>query len=291
MKIINLVKFIFLSVVSVLLAILAFQTSYYKESNDLEIVFLDVGQGDCAYIKTPDNYRILIDSGDEGSFDNKIKNFLGERKVNKLNSCVVSHFHEDHFSGLYEMMGKIDIDCIYMSDMCGDISGKNKICEKAKLCGIECVSRKAGDIIYEGEDGVKISVIFPDESIYKNNKEEENDNSLVLLVEYKNKKTLFTGDLELNAQAELACQKNIDADILKVSHHGSKDALSETFLDRVMPEYSVVSCGVNNKFDFPHLFVIESLFRHNSKMFRTDLNGDVRFKIDKNGEITVETVR
>ena len=92
MKTINLVKFIFLSIIACVLVIFAFKTGYVSERDNLEIVFLDVGQGDCAYIKTPDNYRILIDSGDEGSYKNKIKNFLGERNVNKLDACLLAIF-------------------------------------------------------------------------------------------------------------------------------------------------------------------------------------------------------
>lgn len=291
MKTINLVKFIFLSIIACVLVIFAFKTGYVSESDNLEIVFLDVGQGDCAYIKTPDNYRILIDSGDEGSYKNKIKNFLGERNVNKLDACLVSHFHEDHYYGIYEMMGQKDIDCVYMPRVDEDNLVKELLKFKTDEFGIKCISLSAGDVIYNGKDGVKISALFPDKSVYVNYKKVENNDTLVLLVEYKGKKILFTGDLEADAQKYLAKAKDVDADILKVAHHGSKDALYESFIDEASPVYSIISCGADNVFSFPHDVVIDKLAKQNSKIYRTDINGDITFIIDDNGEIKVQTAR
>ena len=114
MKIINLIKIFCLSIVAAVFVAIAFNTSFEKESDKLEITFLDVGQGDCAYIKTPDNYRIMIDTGDEGTYDNYIKAFLGSRKIPYLDAAVVTHFDSDHCRGLYEMLGEKRVDTVYV---------------------------------------------------------------------------------------------------------------------------------------------------------------------------------
>ena len=147
----DLVKFISLCIVAVILAALALYTSYTYEGEDLEITFLNVGQGDCAYIKTPDNHRIFIDGGEEHSYDNYLKHFLGKRRIKHINSAVVSHFHSDHAGGILELIDKKRIDTIFVPKTQERTTLiEDKLIEASEKRGIGYIPREIGEIIYDG---------------------------------------------------------------------------------------------------------------------------------------------
>ena len=290
MKSVNLFKFIFLCLISVVLVVIAFVTSYETESNNLEVTFIDVGQGDCVYIKTPDNFRMLIDAGDKGSYEKYLKKFFARKRIKALDVAVVTHFNSDHFYGFAEILGKKRIDNVYVpygsegnlySDYLYQACIENK-------CNYEYI--KGGYKIYEGEDGVKIFVMFPSDFVYKRTEEtSENNNSIVILLEYSGRKFLFMSDIEEEAEKAIANFFTCKADVLKVGHHGSNTSSSDYFLSEVLPEYSVISCGKNNSYGFPDMRVLERLRRYNSKIYRTDESGNIQFIVDKKGEININT--
>jgi len=292
MKIVNLIKFLFLCLAAAILVIIAFDTSYTRESNNLEITFLDVGQGDCAYIKTPDNFRLLIDSGDKGTYKNYLKPFMGSRRINSIDAAVVTHFDSDHFYGLYEMFGKKRVDKVYVPYGAHYNYLTDILYESCLYHDIDYESIKMGDIIYEGKDGVKIWALFPNNLIYDNRENiTQNNDSIVIMLEYKDKKFLFMGDIENDAEIALIKYMDLKADVLKVGHHGSETSTSKFFINEVRPKYSVISCGYENKFDLPDITVIDRLETFGSKVYRTDLDGDITFLVDEEGELSVKTAK
>ena len=124
---------------------------------------------------------------------------------------------------------------------------------------------------------------FLQTKIYDN----ENDNSNVLYLKLNNYKLLFMGDASYKKELDILNEYNIsDIDILKVGHHGSKTSSSKTFINAVNPKYSVISVGKNNRYGHPNKEVLDNL--ENSKIFRTDLDGSIMFKI-YNPKIKIET--
>lgn len=292
MKIINVIKFSALCIVAALLVAVAYFTSFQTESDCLEITFLDVGQGDCAYIKTPDNYRMMIDSGDKGSYENYIKPFLGKRRVEKLDAAVISHFHEDHFSGIYEMIGEKQIDKVYVPLMEKQDFYADMIKEKCDYNGVEYVPTGFAELIYAGDDDIRIYSLFPADFLYNEEDDESGNNvAIILMVEYKHKIFLFTGDVEQDAELKLLEYMELNSDVLKVGHHGSKTSTSDELLNSVTPEYAVISCGVNNSYGFPNEEVLKKLEDCGAKIYRTDLHGDITFTLDKDGNISITTSR
>lgn len=291
-KFFYLFKFIILMLLSLVLLAIAIYTSFTYESDNLEITFIDVGQGDCAYIKTPDMHRIIIDGGDVGAYDEYIKPYLGRKRISHINSAVVTHFHSDHASGILELMEQKQVDRVYAPKTKGNtVLIDAKLQDACENSGAKYIKREIGEFIYNGDDGVKIKAWFPNDVILDNTGDDynENNNSLVLMLEYAGKKALFTGDIEEDAEDVLVDYVELDADILKVPHHGSDVSSTEEFIDKVSPQYAVIQCGVNNEYGFPHKVVLNRLEERSVEVLRTDLDGDITFVIDKRGNIKVNT--
>jgi len=115
----------------------------------------------------------------------------------------------------------------------------------------------------------------------------ENDNSSVVYTEFNNHKFLFMGDAGVEVEKDLIEKYNLqDIDVLKVGHHGSKTSSSKEFIDEINPKYGVISVGKNNRYGHPNKEVLENL--KDSKIYRTDIDGSIMFKI-KNNKLRIET--
>ena len=139
------------------------------------------------------------------------------------------------------------------------------------------------------ERGFEIECLAPIYTSYGN----MNDYSAVVMIRYGETEILFTGDAEKTSELEMLAQNKeaLDADILKVGHHGSSTATSEEFLDAATPEYAVISCGKNNQYNHPHSEVIERLNNNNCETLRTDISGSVIFYIDTEGIVNHLTTK
>ncbi len=287
-------RFIILCIFAVILSLLAISSCFEAEGNDFEITFIDVGQGDCAYIKTPAGYRILVDGGDEGSYEKYIKPFLARKRIKHINAVILSHFHSDHASGIMEMLeDNMRVDVLYAPyDYGNKYLFEDKIKKICKDMNINVVESRIGDVIFDNEE-VFIKAWFPSYYQYDNTKKNynENNDSLVFTVDYNGVRTLFTGDIEEDVEKTIFDNMDLDSHILKVAHHGSKTSSCDLFLDVVTPQYAVISCGKNNREGFPHIDVLKGLKKYNTEILRTDLKGDITFIIDENGSINVKTSR
>lgn len=290
MKIVNILKFIFLCSFALILMIFAFISSYDKVSSNFEITFLDVGHGDCIYIKTPDNYRLLVDSGDKGTYKNYLKKFMGYKRIKYVDAAVVTHFDSDHIYGLLEMFGNKRVDKVYYP-LC---STHNYLTEMLfRGCedyGIEYKPVEIGDIIYEGKDGVKIEVMYPTDLFFENtNVLSENNESIVIMIEYMSKKFLLMGDIEETVEKKLVEYLDLKADVLKIGHHGSDSSTSYTLLSEVLPDYSVISCGDSYEYGLPSDEVVNRLGNYDSKIYNTNTDGNITFIIDNQGNFSIKT--
>lgn len=287
-------KFILLCIIAAILSVVAINSCFLKEGKDFELTFIDVGQGDCAYIKTPEGYRILIDGGDEGSYEKYIKPFLARKRIKHINAVILSHFHSDHASGILEMLeDNMRVDVLYAPYDYGNESlFEDKIKDMCKNMNINVKESGIDDVVFDDDD-VFIKAYFPGYYQYDNTKKNhnENNNSLVFTVDYNGVRTLFTGDIEEDVEKVIYENIDLDSHILKVAHHGSKTSSIEKFLDVVSPQYAVISCGKNNRDGFPHKEVLKRLKKYNTEVLRTDLKGDITFVVDKNGAINVKTLR
>lgn len=220
----------------------------------LKIYFIDVGQGDSTLIVTPKNKKILIDGG-EGK-TNVLFQYLLDRRINKIDYIIFSHFDSDHCNGLIEIIEKMRVENIVMSKQSKESEEYKKILEIIKQKNIKVSSVKAEDKIII-EKNLYIKILNPAE---KFEFQDLNNNAIVAKLVYKNFSMLFTGDIE-KAEENLAkkYKNELKSTILKVAHHGSKTSTSEEFLKYVEPQIALIGVGENNKFGHPNQITIEKL--------------------------------
>lgn len=239
----------------------------------LEVCFFDVGQGDCMLITSPNGKYILIDSGSTDSKD-EVMTFLTEKGVNEIEYAFFTHPHEDHIGAADEIIENIVVKNVYMPDVSTTTQVFNRLLnalEKNK--SVNVVQAKAGQKLTL--DDIYIEILSPISEKY----DEINEYSIIIKITYGNKKFLFTGDAEIPNEKELLENKiDIDADVLKIGHHGSNSSSSIEFLDAVSPKIAVICCGTANRYGHPHKETLEKLLGITT--LRTDINGTIYIYCD-----------
>lgn len=242
--------------------------------------FLDVGQGDCAVVVTPERQVFVFDTGGlSGHFDPGEKilvPFLRYLGTDQVDAVFLSHGHHDHAGGLAGLLRWMPVAAIYLP-----LENPSKDVEKA----LHLVQRKnTSKIVYKMQTNQKIGKKKSIIKIVEAPKLEEkggtgNENSAIVRMSCDGHSFLFTGDAPAEVE-ELAAQRPIQSDVLKVSHHGSRTSSSEVFLETVRPRLAVISSGRRNSFGHPHRETIEKLETHRIPLVRTDQVGAVKIVFD-----------
>jgi competence protein ComEC len=262
----------------------------------LTVTFLDVGQGDAAFIQTPDGKNILIDGGDifidfktgKTIFDtgeNIIMPFLRHKGINKLDLVITTHFHSDHVGGVPFVLNNIPIGIALDNNRQNHRYKSYK--DAIKINEIQQLPATK-DLVFNFNKNISLKILYPFRSFAtrvqknQNSHRNPNNNSVVCKLSYGNIDFLFTGDLEKEKEIELAKIYNnrLEAEVLKAGHHGSATSSSPRFLKFVNPIFSVISVGKKNKFRHPSKSVLTRLKNSNCKILRTDKHGAITFKTD-----------
>ncbi|MFH0857014.1 MAG: MBL fold metallo-hydrolase [bacterium] len=265
----------------------------------VEVIFLDVGQGDASLIRAEGGVNVLIDGGPDNKVVEKIDKYLPlwNRKIDIM---VLTHPHSDHVSGLINVLEKYPVNEVWMTGVLHNSPEYIEFLEtmKNKKTEVKIAGGENGGLgEYEIALNTKIKILYPKENLLKQKVDNLNNSSIVLKLEYKNKSFLFAGDIEKEAEDELCGQPSsnfpssdalpatssggvLKADILKVAHHGSDTGSTEEFLNLVKPEIAIISVGRDNEFGLPSLRIIKRLERMGVRIIRTDEYGDVIMKVD-----------
>lgn len=241
-----------------------------------EIVFFDAGQGDSSAVLIPGKFMAVIDGGPEGEADMSVIPYI-ESKAGKADILFITHTDADHLSGALDIIQNGLTGKVVVSKY-ADNKMVNKIIDEAKVKNIPVILASAGDEF--DTQWCDIECIYPIGTTSKN----ENETSLVLKVTIGNTEVLFTGDITSEIEYELL-KSDIDCDIIKIAHHGSKTSSSEDFLKMTGAEFAVIEAGENNIYGFPHNDVIQRLEELNVNTFFTGKDGAVIFYVDKSGYI------
>ena len=274
----------FFKILSFSVVIIVILLSIYfiqKPDKNLHIYFLNVGQGDSIYVRTMYDYDILIDGGPDKSILSELDQVMPfwDRNIDLL---ILTHPHSDHLFGLIEILKRYNVNKIIMSDA---IHTSNEYLEwletiKEKNIQLEIIdSAKSQEI----DRQTKLEFFWPKES-YKDKKVNDlNETSIVTKLVFDKFSVLFTGDIDQDVENKSINQSaNLESNILKIPHHGSKTSLSENFLDKVNPEIAIISAGEKNKFGHPAELTLEKLNKLKIKIYRTDING--RIEVISNGQ-------
>ena len=268
-------EYIYISLILLLIHLLipCFDQSKY-------IKMVDVNQGDSTLIHL-NKRNILIDTGgklsNEGEiFYNTINPFLKDLGINKIDFLIISHGDFDHMGEAINLVNNFKVEKVIFN--CGEFNDLEKelikVLDKKHIKYYSCIKELNID---------NNKLYFLQTKEYDN----ENDNSNVIYTELNGYKFMFMGDASITTEKEILNNYNLsDIDVLKVGHHGSKTSSGEEFIDEINPKYSVISVGKNNRYGHPNKEVLENL--NNSKIYRTDQDGSIMFRI-KNDKLKVET--
>ncbi len=272
-----LVIFIFLynyKFIYIFIFITIFHYNYNLIVKDNYFLMLDVGQGD-SYLLSLENNNILIDTGGM-YFRNGIAKYttiplLKSLGINKLDYLILSHGDYDHMGEAVNLINNFKVEKVIFN--CGSYNDLEetliKELNKKKIKYYSCINEL-------NINNNKLE--FLNTKIYDN----ENDNSNVIYFNYNNYKFLFMGDAGIEKEKDILDKYNLkDIDFLKVGHHGSNTSSSKIFIESINPKYSLISVGENNRYGHPNKEVLKKL--NNSKIFRTDINGSIEIKLNKNG--------
>lgn len=240
----------------------------------LSVMVIDVGQGDSILVTFGADQTMLIDAGEKNDED-AIFEELDERGITDIDILVATHPHADHIGSITAVIENYDVGEIYMPDKTSDSKTYQTLIDTINAYHIPVIEAYAGMSFDLGQ--AVCTIVSPD----KNADEDANNESVAIFLDYNQTEFLFTGDIEQEAEeAILSSSYVIDADVLKVAHHGSSTGTTEDFLYAVSPEYAVISCGENNKYGHPHEETMNLLEAYDLDLMRTDICGDVLFLSD-----------
>lgn len=251
-----------------------------KSDNNLHIYFLDVGQGDSTFIKTPQDKYVLIDGGEGSLVVSELSIFSSPMKKN-IDLAILSHPHEDHLGGFLHLKDYFSFDKVIQMPLDHTSDTYIQWLEYLKSENIPVNSVVADDLI-EVEQDISFRVLWP-ESEDGLGEYSLNNTSVVLMLKFKDFRALLMGDAEALVEEQIVnSQDSLEANVLKVGHHGSITSSSENFVNSVLPQIAVISVGKDNKFGHPSEDVIERLMEKGIEIYRTDEFGTV--EVITNGE-------
>ncbi|MGL4485014.1 MAG: DNA internalization-related competence protein ComEC/Rec2 [Anaerovoracaceae bacterium] len=280
---------------------------FYPSRNQFtkaDMVFVDVGQGDCLHIRTGDGANVLVDGGGSEKYDVGKKillPYLLKNKVNCVDLAIVSHLDTDHYDGIVSLAKRGMVRKIAM--YAGNIVLEKQILEETDLSSDDIIYLKKGDNFTlpqrakRSDKLIVFEILAPERKSKREYEEEvqgdnENPRSLIIKISQGNNSLLMTGDIDDKMEEQLLSNNNkqkYSANILKVAHHGSKYGTTEEFLNAVNPQYALFLVGKNN-YGHPSPMVLDKINKKGIMSFRTDQQGAIGiFDFAREQEMKIRT--
>ena len=237
--------------------------STIPQDNNLRVYCLDVGQGDSILI-TNNNKTMLIDAS-TNEMGSRVVKYLNDLGIKKIDYLVGTHPHEDHIGGLDNVIKNFYIGTIYMPNVVATTKTFEEVIDAISAKKLKVTSPKTGDKFTVGNAECEVMSI-------RNDKDDYNNCSIVIKMDFNNVSYLFTGDAEESVESS---RKWPHIDVLKVGHHGSNTSSSNKFLEQIKPEVALISVGQGNTYGHPTQATLKRLSNIGAKIYRTDENGTI----------------
>ncbi len=266
----------------------------------LEVTAIDVSQGDSLLVVFPNGKTMLVDAGgfpgaermrrkpqmDIG--EDVVSPYLWSRRIKRLDYALLTHGHSDHMGGLPSILDNFRPETLWIGAEPPTPEWRN-IRNHATADQVRIVPlTRATPTFGIGQVTVRVLAPSPD---YVPGENAQNDDSLVIELAYRKRRVLLTGDAEHPVEDDMLSNGGLrSVTLLKVGHHGSRTSSSESFLDRVQPQFALISDGYMNQFHHPHREVLDRLAEHHTAVFRTDQHGLTTFLTDGD-KVQIETYR
>jgi competence protein ComEC len=255
------------------------------QKKNLEVWFFDVGQGDAALAQLPGGVQILIDGGPSAAVLEKLGRAMPfyDRDIEWL---VLSHTDRDHLTGVLAALMNYRVRNIVWSGIADEDAEDGEWRRLIADEGANIVVAEAGKKLvlanpFAGGSEAVLEILAPTVNAAKTDIE-QNELSAVVKLTYGKRSFLFPGDAKSSAGGFIEAASLVQADVLKVAHHGSKYSTAAGFLAQLMPAAAVISAGAGNPYGHPSPQVLEMLAEYDIKTLRTDRNGDILFRTDGN---------
>lgn len=265
-------KLIYLSLIILSGAVALIWSAVFSQipGNILEVVFFDVGQGDSIFIETPNKKQVLIDGGPDKMVLEKLEEVMPfyDRTIDLM---ILTHPDADHLTGLLSVLEYFKVNHILVSGFENNTAVYQEWKKLIEERNIPVTLAQVGQrIVFPS--GVEFDILWPDQSKMETISKANNASVVGRLI-YNESEILLTGDIEKKIE-NLLSNQDLESDVLKIPHHGSKSSTGYSFLKAIRPKISVISVGENNRYGHPHQEVLERL--NNTAIYRTDRNGDIK---------------
>ena len=251
-----------------------------SSTSEVLVYFIDVGQADAIYIKDG-NSNMMIDAGNNADGKLLVK-YLHSLNVRGFKYVVVTHAHEDHIGGMDDIINNFKIDSFYMPEAISTSKTFEDVLDALDKNKVTFQTPKIGDKFTLENTNFEVLSIGNDTS-------DLNDTSLVLKMSYNNTCVLFMGDASSNVEKNLL-DKNINCQVLKVGHHGSRYSSSDEFIKKVNPTYGIIMVGEGNKYGHPTKKTLDILNKYKVNIHRTDKEGTIVMHL-KGDDISFENFK
>lgn len=250
-----------------------------EQGRGAKVVFFDIGQGDAVFLRTRQGHRLLVDGGPDKTLESKLFKELPFWS-RRIDAVIATHPHQDHIAGLLPILESFDVASIIWTGVKYDSSVARAWEEKIKERKNDVTIAVFSTRVVMGRD--ILDILHPSESLEGQVPSNVDNTSLVARANLLGTKFLFTGDMFKDKEQELVSRGfDLTADILHVGHHGSRTSTDPVFVRAVSPAVAVIQSGEGNKFGHPHQETIATLQRYGITILRTDLEGDVVFRIKR----------
>ena len=239
------------------------------ELETLSVHYIDVGQGDCIFIKVGD-CDIIIDAG-YSEMGSRVTNYLKSLGVDDIELMINTHAHADHYGGLPAVLRAFVVEEVWISPLDSTNGGYKSFLTAVKNEGAKKQSPAKGTVYKYNE--LTLTVIYDGSGT-----DDYNESSLVVMLQYGSRKFLFTGDIGTATENKLA-KSNMDltCDVLKVAHHGSAGSSAKDFVKATNATYGVIGVGAGNDYGHPTSAALNRLSSANISVYRTDRQGNIVF--------------
>ncbi|RBW69373.1 ComEC/Rec2 family competence protein [Bacillus taeanensis] len=242
----------------------------YSKRNEIQLHFLDVGQADAILLETSTGKTMLIDAGDQ-HHEQQMMEYLLKLGITKIDVLLATHPHHDHIGGMDKIIETFYVDKFYMTSISYHTKHYENLLTALKSEQIP-VKRIERGMSISLEHYLDIKVLGP----FKKEYEDLNNQSVIIKIKHGKNRFLLMGDAGIEAEEDLIKHKGeLKTDVLKVGHHGADTATSDAFLEKIKPDYAVISVGRKNRYDFPDKSVLKRLKDHNIAVYRTDQLGTI----------------
>lgn len=252
---------------------------------EFQFTMIDVGQGDALFLESEKGTSILVDGGSSdisGVGTYRILPFLKSQGVKRLDYAVITHMDADHYSGIEEILeksaepGEMKVGCLLLSRQSSEEKKGEELIRLAKEAGTTVRILKKGMCIRDR--ALELTCLYPEKGMESMDK---NENSVVLKAVFGEVSILLTGDLREEGERKLLeSGENLDCDILKAGHHGSRTSTTEEWLQAVSPKLTLISCGQENSYGHPHKETLERLKNAGSSVLTTADYGAITVRSD-----------